>query len=71
MLGTQFKVPTSVAESGLIRVVGRERNDADCRVKHQGSGKEIYHCVEVVDGETRGTAFAVGSDELVKREKTC
>lgn len=66
MLGTQHKAPREVAESSVIKIVGREPDTPDSRVKHSGTGAIIYQCVEVVDGKTRGPWFAVGSDELEK-----
>ena len=64
MIGQRFAAPKSVCDSGLVQVVGSEKRAPDNKFKMRGSGELAYWCVEVVDGKTRGFAFAVGSDEL-------
>jgi hypothetical protein len=68
MIGTEFKVPVAVCESGVLRVVGSEPSEYDKRVKIRGVGETIYWCSEVVDGVPRGNGFAVGSDEFTNWE---
>lgn len=64
MIGKRFKTPAEVCDSGVVQVVGQEKHSTGCRYKLRGTGDIAYWCVEVVDGKTRGFAFAVGDDEL-------
>lgn len=64
MTGTEQNAPTTIVDSGRIRVLGCERNDPGNRSKIIGTGKLIYWCIEVKDGRHVGCSFAVGSDEL-------
>lgn len=66
MIGKRFKAPTEVCDSGIIQVVGSEKNAPGNKAKIRGQGAVTYMCVEVVDGTPRGGAFCVGSDELEK-----
>jgi hypothetical protein len=64
IIGKRFKAPPEVCDSGIIQVVGSERNEPDKRFKRRGTGELLLWCVEVIEGKPRGFAFAVGSDEL-------
>lgn len=68
MLGHRVNVSGKICDSRVVQIVGKETNTKNRNIKRRGDGGVLYWCVEVVEGNAVGPAFAVGSDEIEVQE---